>query len=130
MKKYSMKEVCELTNLSYETLKFYCRTGLVTNVARDENSHRYFTESQLEWIKTIICLKKCGFSVAEMKDYAKLCEVDTEDTINRRLMMFCAKEEELGKKIAEIHESLDFIKYKKSFYGRKILKIEDERRVK
>lgn len=29
---YTMKQACELTKLSYETLKFYCNEGLVPNV--------------------------------------------------------------------------------------------------
>ena len=29
---YSMKEVCRQTNLTYETLKFYCNEGLIPNV--------------------------------------------------------------------------------------------------
>ena len=31
---YSMKQVCETTGLTYETLKFYCNQGLVPNVKR------------------------------------------------------------------------------------------------
>ena len=29
---YSMKDVCEKTSLSYETLRYYCNLGLVPNV--------------------------------------------------------------------------------------------------
>ena len=29
---YSMKEACIQTGMSYETLKFYCKEGLVPNV--------------------------------------------------------------------------------------------------
>lgn len=36
---YTMKQACELTKLSYETLKFYCNEGLVPNVKRDKNNH-------------------------------------------------------------------------------------------
>ena len=33
---YTMKQACEKTGLSYETLKFYCNQGLVPNVKRDK----------------------------------------------------------------------------------------------
>lgn len=29
---YSMKETCEKTNLTYQTLKYYCNEGLIPNV--------------------------------------------------------------------------------------------------
>ena len=36
---YTMKQACELTKLSYETLKFYCNEGLVPIVKRDKKNH-------------------------------------------------------------------------------------------
>ena len=42
---YSMKQVCEATNLTYETLKYYCNEGLVPNVKRDKNNHRIFDDN-------------------------------------------------------------------------------------
>ena len=38
---YTMKEACKLTNLSYETLKYYCNEGLVPNIKRDKNTIAY-----------------------------------------------------------------------------------------
>ncbi|MBQ7233298.1 MAG: MerR family transcriptional regulator, partial [Bacillales bacterium] len=31
---YSMKEVCKQTDMTYETLKYYCNEGLVPTVKR------------------------------------------------------------------------------------------------
>ena len=31
---YSIKEACKLTDMTYETLKFYCNEGLVPNVRK------------------------------------------------------------------------------------------------
>ena len=42
-KLYGMKEACEQTGLPYETLKYYCNTGLVPNVKRSDNNRRVFT---------------------------------------------------------------------------------------
>ena len=39
---YSMKEACIQTGMSYETLKFYCKEGLVPNVKRRLRSHPGF----------------------------------------------------------------------------------------
>ena len=70
---YSMKEVCKETNMPYETLKFYCNVGLVPNVKRNRNNYRVFDDKDIAWIKSLSCLKKCGMSIAEMKEYVELC---------------------------------------------------------
>ena len=36
---YSMKEACIQTGMSYETLKFYCKEGLVPNVKPVSYTH-------------------------------------------------------------------------------------------
>ena len=57
---YSMKETCNQTNMSYDTLKFYCNEGLIPNVKRDKNNYRVFDEHDIAWIKSLSCLKMCG----------------------------------------------------------------------
>ena len=44
---YSMKQVCEKTGLTYDTLKFYCNKGLVPNVKRDNNNYRVFNDKDI-----------------------------------------------------------------------------------
>ena len=41
-KLYPMKEACKQTGMSYETLKYYCNTGLIPNVKRSSNNRRVF----------------------------------------------------------------------------------------
>lgn len=53
-----MKQVCETTGLTYETLKFYCNQGLVPNVKRGANNRRVFDERDVEWVKSLTCLKR------------------------------------------------------------------------
>lgn len=70
---YIMSETCKEVNLSYETLKYYCRKGLIPNVKRDAKNRRVFDEKDIAWIKILVCLKKCGMTIREMKDYLELC---------------------------------------------------------
>lgn len=62
---YSMKETCEKTNLTYQTLKYYCNEGLIPNVKRNENNYRVFDDNDIAWIKSLSCLKNCGMSILE-----------------------------------------------------------------
>lgn len=59
---YTMHECCALTGLSYDTLKYYCNEGLIPNVKRNKsNNYREFDDDDINWIKSLICLKNAGF---------------------------------------------------------------------
>ena len=112
---YSMKEACKKTGLTYDALKFYCNEGLVPNVKRDKNNYRVFDDNDIGWIKSLSCLKNCGMSILEMKEYLKLC-LDGKDTIPERQEILNLKLRELKNKINEIQESIDYINWKQKFY--------------
>ena len=66
---YTMKDVCTMTGLPYETLRFYCNEGLLPNVRRDKNNYRIFSERDLNWLEGLLWLKRCGMSLKDMKRY-------------------------------------------------------------
>lgn len=82
-----MMEVCRVLDMTYQTLKFYCNEGLIPNVKRDNNNRRIFDERDVKWIKDLTCLKKCGMSIQEMKEYMGLC-MQGESTILLRKELF------------------------------------------
>lgn len=112
---YTMKQTCDKVNMPYETLKFYCNEGLVPNVRRDKNNYRIFDDRDIEWIKGLSCLKKCGMSIQEMKNYLALC-LEGEKTIPERKIILEKKREALLKNIAELNASVAYIDWKQGFY--------------
>lgn len=112
---YTMKQICERTDMTYEALKFYCNQGLVPNVKRDHNNRRVFDEHDLHWIQDLSCLKRCGLSIQEMKDYLQLC-LEGESTIIPRKEMLAKKQEELRSTIKELEDSVAYINWKQNFY--------------
>ena len=112
---YSMKQTCEKTGLSYDTLKFYCNEGLVPNVKRDKNNYRVFSDKDIEWIKSLSCLKSCNMSITEMKEYLDLC-MQGESSIPERKKILDLKLKELQNKINEIQDSINYIYWKQKFY--------------
>lgn len=112
---YSMKETCKQVNMSYETLKFYCNKGLIPNVKRDQNNFRVFDEKDIAWIKSLVCLKKCGFSIQDMKVYLKMC-LDGPQTIAERKEMLAKKQKILFEELKKVQESIDYINWKQQFY--------------
>lgn len=112
---YSMKETCKLTNMTYENLKFYCNEGLVPNVKRDNRNYRVFDEHDIKWIQSLNCLKNCGMSIAEMKEYLSLC-LKGESSIPERKSILAAKREALLRSIAELQDAVAYIDWKQGFY--------------
>ena len=105
---YSMKEACTLTNMTYENLKFYCNEGLVPNVKRDRRNYRVFDEHDIKWIQSLNCLKSCGMSIAEMKQYLALC-MEGEGTIPERKVILAEKKETLLQSITELQKAVAYI---------------------
>lgn len=114
-KLYTMKQVCKQTGLSYDTLKFYCNEGLVPHVKRDKNNYRVFNQRDINWINSLSCLKKCGMSIQEMKEYLKLC-LEGEKSIPYRQVVLDHKLQDLELKKQELQKSIDFIHWKQQFY--------------
>ena len=112
---YTMKQVCEKTGFSYDTLKFYCNEGLIPNVKRDKNNYRIFDDQDVAWIGSLSCLKNCGMSILKMKEYLDLC-LQGESSIPERQKILEIKLKELENKIKEIQESIDYIHWKQNFY--------------
>ena len=112
---YSMKEVCRQTGMTYENLKFYCNQGLIPNVKRNASNYRVFDDRDVAWIKSLKCLKNCGMSIQEMKDYIDLC-MQGQSSIPERKILLDRKREELLVKMGELQASIDYIDHKQSFY--------------
>lgn len=112
---YTMMQACRETNMTYQTLKFYCNEGLVPNVKRDSNNRRIFDERDIKWIKDLVCLKKCGMSIQEMKVYLDLC-LQGESTIPERKVLLTQKQEALRLSIQELEDSVAYIDWKQNFY--------------
>ena len=112
---YSMKEACKLTDMTYETLKFYCNEGLVPNVKRDKRNYRIFDDHDIKWIQSLNCLKNCGMSIAEMKEYLALC-LKGESSIPERKIILNRKKEALLQSINKLQQAVEYIDWKQNFY--------------
>lgn len=112
---YSMKEACQLCDMTYDTLKFYCNKGLVPNVKRDKNNYRIFDDNNISWLKSLSCLKKCGMSIEEIKEYLEY-SLQGQSTIPERKIILDGKRQKLVEKKKSLQEAIDYIDSKQQFY--------------
>ncbi len=101
--------------MTYENLKFYCKEGLVPNVKRDSRNYRVFDEHHIKWIQSLNCLKNCGMTIAEMKEYLALC-LEGKPSIPARKDILAHKKEALLQSIQKLQEAIDYIDWKQNFY--------------
>ena len=115
---YSMRECCQITGLSYDMLKYYCNQGLIPNVKRNKaNNYRIFDDNDINWIKSLICLKKCGFSLEEMETYIDLC-LKGKDSILERKQMLLDHKKQVEQQIKSLEETVNFIDKKNELYDK------------
>ena len=112
---YTMMQACRETGMTYHGLKFYCNEGLVPNVKRDKLNRRIFDERDIAWIKSLQCLKKCGMTIADMKEYMNLCLKGTESIPERKIILERRKAVLLSQ-IEELEKSVAYIDSKQKFY--------------
>jgi DNA-binding transcriptional MerR regulator len=110
-----MKNICDELHIPYETLRYYCNEGLVPNVKRDQNNYRIFDDRDLHWLSSLQCLKKCGLSIKEIKEYLNLC-LEGATSIEMRKKILAEKKENLLMEIVSIQESITFIDQKQDFF--------------
>ena len=115
MTTYTMKQTCELTGLPYETLKYYCKEGLVPNVARNAANRRVFDERNIGWIRDLICLRNCGLGIEEMRHYLELC-LQGEPSIPERQAILAKHRENLVARMKDIERHIAYIDKKEAFY--------------
>ncbi len=61
------------------------------------------------------CLKNCGMSIAEMKEYLALC-LEGKDSIPQRKVILANKKEALLQSITDLQEAVTYIDWKQNFY--------------
>lgn len=65
---YLTKDLARSTGLSTDTVKFYLKIGLISEIGRSpETNFRYFDDSTVETLNKIISLRKLKRPIREIK---------------------------------------------------------------
>ena len=100
---YSISDVSEILGIPASTLRFYDKKGMLPSLERSNGGVRRFSESDIEWLKMIECLKKTGIPLADIKKYIYLA-IEGESTLTDRHELIVSQLEAVNKKIEELSE--------------------------
>ncbi|HCC07258.1 MAG TPA: MerR family transcriptional regulator [Clostridiales bacterium] len=112
---YTVSEVSKKMNISPHTLRFYAKEGLLPFIERSKSGIRMFKDVDFESLNMIECLKKSGMSIKDIRTFMEWC-AQGDETIDQRLSMFREQQKKVTEQIAELHETLNMLKYKCWYY--------------
>lgn len=112
LKQYTISEVSQITGIRPSTLRYYEKEGLLKNIARKNNTHRFYTDHDIELLNLIKCFKELGMSIKSIKQF-----------INE-------KSEHLSSMDDILEQHLEFLYHQRTLINQNIEKIESKLKLK
>lgn len=112
---YTIKEVADKMDVSEHTLRFWAKSGFFPFIKRNENNIRLFSDTDLEWVKIVKCLRAVGTENKAIKKYIDLCIIG-DSTIKERYEIICATKQKALQQMQDMKQQLDLLDYKEQFY--------------
>ena len=117
---YSIGEISKMFQLPISTLRYYDKEGLFPHLKR-VNGVRQFSESEIETLRVIDCLKKSGLEIKEIKEYMSLCSLGNTP-LKQRKEIFEKQKEEVLQEMEKLQKVLSMLNYKCWYYDQAIEK--------
>ena len=117
---YSIGEISKMFQLPISTLRYYDKEGLFPHLKR-VNGVRQFSESEIETLRVIDCLKRSGLEIKDIKEYMALCSLGNT-TLKQRKEIFEKQKEEVLQEMEKLQKVLSMLNYKCWYYDQAIEK--------
>lgn len=115
-----ISEVAQKFGLTTDTLRYYEREGLIGPISKGENGIRNYTESDLQRIQFVRCMRSAGLEISFLKKYIKLFD-EGDKTVKERREILVEERKILKKKLHDMQEAYDKLNYKIDLYDKNIL---------
>lgn len=112
---YSIGEISRRTDIPISTLRYYDKEGLFPSMERSNGGIRVFSDTELEIIEIIECLKASGVPIKDIKQYLDWCQ-EGDASLQKRRDMFYERLQVVTKQMEELQKTMDTIKYKCWYY--------------
>ena len=111
----TIAEVGKKYNLTPDTLRYYERIGLISNVPRQKNGIRNYDEKSCRRIEFIKCMRDAGVEIEILIEYISLFEKG-KSTVKARQQLLEEQKEKLLNKQKNINETIKKLNYKLQLY--------------
>ena len=113
---YTIKQMAEMFDVTEHTLRFYTDEGLLP-CERDGGNRRVFNEGSVNWMQGIKCLKGCGASIEDIREYCRLCLLEgSEENLRARYAIILKQREAAYKRLEEAKAKAKYMDDKVAHY--------------
>lgn len=112
----TIAEVSRKYNLTPDTLRYYERIGLISDVPRSENGIRNYDENTCKKIEFVKCMRDAGVEIEILIEYMKLFE-QGKTTVSARKQLLEEQRKKLLEKQKNITETIGRLNYKIELYN-------------
>ena len=114
--RYTIKQIAEMFGVTEHTIRFYTDSGLLP-CGRDAANKRVFDEESLNWMQGISCLKHCGASLEDIREYCELCrQPESEENLHARYEIILRQREQAYKRLDEANATVKYMEMKVRHY--------------
>ena len=111
---YSIGQVAEMFDLPISTLRYYDKQGLFPKMER-VSGIRKFSDTEIEALRVIECLKKSGLEIKDIKQFMDWC-VEGAPTYPQRKALLEKQRKRLEEELIHMNKVLDMLKFKCWYY--------------
>lgn len=113
---YTLKQFARMFNTTEHTIRYYTDINLLP-CQRDKGNRRIFNEESVNWMQGITCLKGCGASIEDIKEYCDLCRLpESRETLYARYQIILNQREQAYKRIEEAKATAAYMDEKVHHY--------------
>lgn len=80
-------EASNACGLSAHTIRFYEKSGMLPEIERGADGHRYFNQRDVEWLTLLYWLRETGMPLKQMKRFTKLAKAGDAGIAERRQIL-------------------------------------------
>lgn len=115
---YSIGDISRMFDIPVSTLRYYDSEGLFPLLQR-KSGVRIFTETEIDQLNMIECLKKTGLEIREIRQFMEWAQQGPDTYEQRRELMY-TQLENVEKQIAELQKAEALVKFKCWYYDRAV----------
>lgn len=115
---YTIGQVSEMFNLPVSTLRYYDKEGFFPQLERKGNI-RYFSDSEIEAIHVIECLKSSGLEIKDITQFFKWV-MEGPSSYPDRKQLFEVRKKAVLAEIKQLEKTLAMLEFKCWYYDKAI----------
>ena len=112
---YTIKETSNMLNIPPTTIRYYDKEGLLPYIERRPSGYRSFSDSDIEMLRLIECLKATGMPIKDIKQFVEWVKLG-DASLRERYEMFLERKRAVEIQMESLQKTMELISYKCNYY--------------